>query len=1102
NNTVFYSVSLISDGRLLMSSTQGLFLYDPVREILLHQEDDEFPFEASKKNITDAFCDSRGNLWLCTMWQGYEMVPQQSDRFTRQSPLVNAMQGHTVASMDTDGRSLWISTQTPGIYNYDLTTQQLRYFDAKNLMPKSVSAQSQYFNNRSYYIFVDSDNDLWISTTPRGLAHMRRKGDGLEVVRYYDLPMIIELNEDKEGTLWVGCYGNSYFSKRKGETHFVEHHLFSNTFSYLACMERLSDGRFATLERGCGLRYINPETQEQTPPVIPDSVLSQCIARNVFLPSALREGRDGRLWIGTVSNGLMCYDPATGSLENIKGVPCEDIASIEIDKEGNLWVSTKYGLSKYNVKAQTFTNYYSADGTGGNEYFDRSSCQLPDGTLLFGGPHGITAFDPLEIPEVQTGTIRLIDLKVHNRLIRPGENQPISKRLDLCDAVRLQHNQNSFSISFSAFDFSEEERFNYQYRLEGQHKNWAESGSSREAFYANLKPGNYTFHVRITNKDRDYVISETSIPVIVSPSLWGTWWARLLYAVASLCVIIYIVRLYRRIRQEKKNRLQSQREKEQEHRINQMNMNFFANVSHEFRTPLTVISGPIGQLCQDPTIGGEQHKLLKVVNRSVTRMLQLVNQMMDFHKLDEDSLCLEVRRQDMVGLLKQVAEFFSVNARDKNITFRTHGLEDVFVAWTDLDKLEKILNNLLGNAMKYTPAGGRVDLSFDVVSGSMLHDLFPDVTFLPDVQYAKIVVADNGPGIPADKREKIFQRYYQLRHTTQAGKSNWGTGIGLYFTHRLVGLHHGYIRVIDNPDGQGAGFCCVIPVSQSAYSPDEISDGSQTQTSLFPIQNEEIELLSEAESEIDKQKPRLVVVDDDVEVIHYLKLLLGKDYRVSCRFDATTALETLRQPDEEVDLVISDVMMPGTSGIQLCQQIKADDQLCHLPVILVTAKNTVQDQVEGLEAGAIAYVTKPFDPQYLQALIKRLLGTRDQTRKALQESTQTSSLDADALSAQDKIFMTELYRLMEEELDNPDMDINRMTELLHISRSKLYYKIKGLTGENPSSFFKTYKLNRAAELIREGKYNLSEISILTGFSTLSHFSSSFKRHFGVSPSEY
>lgn len=1089
----------------LLCTSEGLFLYNPQEDLLLHQGEEGFPFPPIAFTANVALNDSHGNLWLCSDSQGFAIRQFKSDSFNSHPSLTNMLKGRPVSSLTVDHQqTLWIATQDEGLYCYDTQSEKITAFDPEDYAPISRS-----MNRRIYYIFADSQNDIWVTIAPRGLLQLRRKGERLELISKHDLPVAIVLNEDKDGTLWAGCYGNSYYTKRRGDSQFLEHHLFSNTFSYLSCFERLKDGNMAALVREQGLRMVNPETMELNAPAIPDSVLNACIARSIFLPSALKEDERGRLWIGTVSNGLMCYERESGTLTSLKGTPCNDIASIEIDQQGDLWVSTQYGLGKYNVENKTFTNYYSADGLPGNEYYDRASCQLSDGTLVFGGPHGLTVFNPMVVPETAEGKILLEDLKVHNHFIRPSEDAAITKSLNQCDKVVLNSDQTSFSISFSALDFNTEKRFNYQYMLEGFNPTWVEAGSNREAFYANMQPGSYVFRARITNKDRDKIIAETSVPVIITPPVWGTWWAKLLYLILGLSVITYIVRVTRRARKEKWNRLQSQREKEQEHRINKMNMSFFANVSHEFRTPLTVIAGPISQLCQNPEIKGEEHHLLQVVNRSVNRMLHLVNQMMDFHKLENDTLRLEVKRQDIIGYLKQTAEFFAVNAKDKSISFRTHGLDDNFLMWMDADKVDKIMNNLLGNAMKYTPAKGEVALSFDVVSREEAAPLFGQTEEMTDQQYVKVCVTDNGVGIPVEKREKIFERYYQLQSTKSGNSFNWGTGIGLYYARSLALLHHGALKVVDNPEGQGSQFVLLLPINKSAYKESELADMEQSQAVLFPLQTSDKVTLEHGSADQesgqkseDQNKPHLLVVDDDVEVIHYLKLLLGQQYRVTCRFDAESALETLQRQDQEVDLIMSDVMMPGTSGVQLCQQIKEDAQLCHIPVILVTAKTTVKDQVEGLQAGAMAYVTKPFDPTYLQALIKSLLDSRNHTRQLLQANTQTDALEENALSSQDNAFMTELYKLMEEELANPDMDITRMTELLHISRSKLYYKIKGLTGENPSVFFKQYKLNRAAELIKEGKYNISEISLLTGFSTLSHFSTSFKKQFGVTPSEY
>lgn len=1099
NKAHIETVIKTSDKYILLSTSEGLFLYKPENDLLLHQDDTNFPFQPIHFTANLALNDSHGNLWLCSDAQGFAMRKFDIDNFNTHPTLTNVIRGKAVASLCVDQQqTLWVATQDEGIYNYNPETEKITYFS-----PDDYAPISRNINRRIYYIFADSQNDIWVLIAPKGLLQMRHKGERLELINKYDLPVAIVLNEDKEGTLWAGCYGNSYFSKRKNDKQFLEHHLFSNTFSYLSCFELLSDGSMAALERESGLRLVNPETQELNTPAIPDSVLNTCIARSIFLPSCLREDAEGRLWMGTVSNGLMCYDRSTKTLRNIKGTSCEDIASIEIDQQGDLWVSTQYGLGKYNPDSQTFTNYYTSDGLAGNEYYDRASCQLADGTLIFGGPHGLTVFNPQALPKVTEGKIMLEDLKVHNRLMRPLHDAAIDKRLNQSDKVVLNSDQTSFSISFSALDFNTEKRFNYQYMLEGFNHTWVEAGSNHEAFYANLHPGEYMFRARITNKDRDRVIAETSIPITINSSIWCTWWAMLLYLIFGVSVILHIVRLTRNARREKWNLLQSQREKEQEHRINQMNMSFFANVSHEFRTPLTVISGPISQLCQNPEIKGEEHHLLQVVNRSVNRMLHLVNQMMDFHKLENDTLRLEVKRQDVIGYLKQTAEFFAVNAKDKSINFHTHGLDDYFLMWMDADKVDKIMNNLLGNAMKYTPANGEVSLNFDVVTKEEASGFFNQQEQMTDQQYIKICVTDNGPGIPAEKREKIFERYYQLQNSKKGNNFNWGTGIGLYYARSLALLHHGALKVVDNPEGQGSQFVLILPINKSAYQESEYADMEQNQAVLFPLQQAtKQEEDNAAQVSEDQSKPHILVIDDDVEVIHYLKLLLGQNYRVTCRFDAETALETLQRQDQEIDLIMSDVMMPGTSGVQLCKQIKEDPQLCHIPVILVTAKTTVKDQVEGLQAGAMAYVSKPFDPTYLQALIQSLLDSRNHTRQLLQANTQTDALEENTLSSQDNAFMTELYRLMEEELANPDMDITRMTELLHISRSKLYYKIKGLTGENPSVFFKQYKLNRAAELLKEGKYNISEISLLTGFNTLSHFSTSFKKQFGVAPSEY
>ena len=477
-------------------------------------------------------------------------------------------------------------------------------------------------------------------------------------------------------------------------------------------------------------------------------------------------------------------------------------------------------------------------------------------------------------------------------------------------------------------------------------------------------------------------------------------------------------------------------------------------------------------------------------------MLRLVNQLLDFNKLENDTLKLKVKPIDVITQLRNLSEIFMVTATEKDVVFRAYGLEDSLTIWADDDKLDKICFNLLSNAMKFTSAGGKVEFSLDVISREEAAHIFPLKDKDVDAYYAKIVVKDSGPGIPENELGKVFERYYQLENQTR-GSYNWGTGIGLYFAKTLAEMHHGYLKAGNRKTGPGAEFTFIIPISESSYAEVE-KDIDDTQAETFVRKSVKYtELLSDV---ADEDKKTILVVDDDADVIHYMKELLSANYNVLSRFDADSAYVLMKE--EAPDVVISDVVMPGKTGYELCRQIKENIQLSHIPVILLTAKATVEDQVEGLGCGADAYVTKPFEPQYLIALIDSQLKNREKIRSMLGESTAVENLEENVLSPQDNAFMTELYQLMENELSNSELDVSRMTELLHISRTKFYYKVKGLTGENPSVFFKRYKLNRAAQLLKERSYNISEIADMTGFSTLSHFSTSFKKQFGVSPSEY
>lgn len=632
-----------------------------------------------------------------------------------------------------------------------------------------------------------------------------------------------------------------------------------------------------------------------------------------------------------------------------------------------------------------------------------------------------------------------------------------------------------------AVDYCENPRVAYRYMLEGIDKGWVEASGSHEAYYANVPAGNYIFRVGILGDDT----SEISLRVFIERPKWLSWWAICIYCLLVAGIVGVLVMTSMKIRAERHAVNKARREKERERHINDMNMRFFANISHEFRTPLTMISGPIKQLVGAEGMSAENRHLLSIADTNVRRMLNLVNQLLDFNKLENDTLPLEVERIDIAAMLRRISDTFANHAAGKEINFVINGMEENCFATADADKIMKIYYNLLSNALKFTPRGGSITVGLDTVDDPGLGSSL------------KIYVRNTGQRIPSDKLEKIFERYYQLDGNTSAGSYNCGTGIGLYYARALARLHHGSLKAVDNPSFEGAEFVLIIPAAQEAYASD-VHKTTPSQPVAYPLTTGNREINDRDSDE--ESKPTVLVVDDDIQVAEYMRSLLSPNYKVVTRFDAASALEWLNENIPA--LIISDVVMPGTDGYELCRTIKHDLRFSHIPVILLTAKATPENQVEGLEAEADAYITKPFDPAVLTSQIGSLLRNRERARRMITAVTTVEDVDQDVISPQDSAFLKDLYGLMEKELTNTEIDVNEIARLMNMSRTKFYYKVKGLTGEPPSVFFKTYKLNRAAELIKEHRYTLSEISDMTGFSSLSHFSRSFKKQFGTNPSSF
>ena len=1051
------------EGKLLFVTSDGMCLYDRNADILLFQRDEAFPYRVPDFKIQTLFSDSNGFLWFGAADQGYAVSMALPNTYGDNPAIREFFHRKSIASVAaTPEGNLWVSTKREGLFYCEMETGLIRAVSLSAYLEENPLG-IDYCNR----VMAARDGSLWLCLLGNGaVLHCRYRNGRLELIRRYSVLTPDHLLETSDGTVWIGgVTGMLYRCTPAGTEAFTP--FGAGKIILIDGLLEWDKDRMLVSSSSGGVCLIDKEGKIE--------ILSE---KAVFPP--FRDHAD-QVWA--------CVDGHEWAIITDKGLQIqpfpsmkEAYASSTVDRDGIIWIGTNDGLVRMDPNSGQYAVFSEEDGIAGNEFADACATVLPDGHLVFGGPMGITLFIPLTSIQPRQVPLCFQELRVHNKLVKPGPEAPMDGMMADSPSVTLSHLQNSFGISFAALDYINGNRINYRYCLEGWDPYWIEAGREHEADYSNIPAGRYTFRVQATDSVGSLTDCEAALSIRVKPDPWRSWWAILLYSLAGLGFVFLGV-------YEGWLRKQKSIEAEELARLNTMQMNFFANVAHEFRTPLTMIAGPVSALSASERIAGQDRKMLGVMQRSVNWMLHLVNQILDFNKMEGDRLALKVAKQDIVPCVKEVLEVFQANAQAKGITLSDQ-VDGGFQMWMDADKVTKILMNLLSNALKFTPSGGQIEVAMDVLSRERAQVLFPLQEKDTDNRYVYLSVKDTGPGIPEEQLERIFERFYQLKR----GQVALGSGIGLYFSRSLATIHHGYLKAWNRTDGpQGAVFGLLLPAS--SYTEEEKA-GEVSQQRLFPVMDVEDHSMVQAAGE----RRRILVVDDDVDIANYLKVMLQSQYDVNTCFDVESALESLRE--EEPDLVISDVVMPGKSGFELCDAIKGDLQLCHIPVILVTAMAQVSSQVEGLEKGADAYVTKPFDPAYLQALAGSLLENREKLRSQLGKVASPAEVEDTRMAPQDKAFMKELYRLMDEELSNPELDVTLLSEKLRISRSKFYYKVKGLTGENPGEFFRRYKLNKAAGLLLEGKYNISEVADHTGFSSLSYFSSCFKKQFGVPPSEY
>ena len=1075
----------ISRSKLLIGTeSQGLFQYDILSQTLQQNE----PWRLNNFNSNEllaCYVDRQKNVWIGSYDKGFTVWNKSLEYFNEEQQLSNMVKDKFVTRIVEDQYdNLWVATRYHGLFRYT-PSGKISVYNTEN---------SELFNENKGPIeslFIDSQNRIWIGLANQLIVGSVSSEGRIQILDRLKIDQVRMMKEDKYGNLWIGSWNGLFRIESKKALFDKVQTLYRSNVPDI-CILASGDLLFSSYGEGI-FRLAKGDT-------IPQMIKMQGKAASIAQGCVtLFEDSQHKVWMGSYGHGMLCWsNNQFHTFTKNEGLPNNNVVCFQEDRQGNIWMSTSNGISNLNMADTTFTNYSSSDGTLGNQYHEKGGLKHSDGRIFFTGNHGLTFFNPMVVlPGKSQPVVHLEDLKILNRSVQPEpDDLVLPKSVAYVRNITLNHKQSNFSLDYTGIDFITPDKLTYAYKLDGFDENWNYMGNFRRATYSNLPAGKYTFFVKAINSDGVESAHPATIQITIKPAPWFSWQAWTFYVLAFISGIFFLFRLSFRVKMDRQLLGIEHSEREREHEISEMKMNFFTNISHELRTPLTLISAPLEQLSASGNLNETSIRLLNTVSRNVQSMLRLINQLLDFRKMESGVLSMQVQEEDIMILIQNILDVFIYPAEKKkvNIVFKPHTPN--LIMWIDPDKLEKILHNLLSNALKHTPDKGFIKLETNELNGIEAIKKYPNLSEKTDYPYIEVVVSDSGPGIPEDKLGELFVRYRRINSSSGLKPDYGGSGIGLHYTKRLVETHNGLICAQNHPEG-GMVFSFILPLGNIYTGNDKmiISD--------IVVPDDRKEQQSGQSVTTIKKPYTILIAEDNLELMDFIRHLLDSQYNLLEALDGDKAWELAQ--NEPPDLILSDVLMPGLSGYQLCNQVKNHIELCHIPVILLTAKSTIFDQVEGLEQGADAYICKPFHVDFLLLTIKNLFMSRDRLRQyySTPQTQRKNEIPIPVtLSHYDQKMMNKLTLILEKELSNPDLNVDYIGRDLGFSRSGFYRKIKGLLDMSPIDFLLGYRMKKAAEMLQEGSLSLIEISDKIGFSSYSYFSKSFKKHFGVTPKDY
>ncbi|MDW7690245.1 two-component regulator propeller domain-containing protein [Flammeovirgaceae bacterium SG7u.111] len=1065
---------------------------------LYHEPED--PKSLSQNSITDLFLDDFGIVWIGTYKSGFCYYHESIYKF----PLYNHLSSDNTSlpfedvncfAEDKEG-NLWIGTNGGGLLYFDREKGTYKVY--KN-DPDNANSLS---NNVIVNIYLDAEGLLWIGTYTGGLntfdgKNFKRYSFSKEIKNSLPNDNIWTINQDNQGRMWIGTLGSGIVLYDKASDSFMlppnkaKRQLPS---SVVTAIHKMRNGNMF-IATSVGVIFYDMNRQQYINHPFYDNKEPLRISNN--LVNDVFEDSRGLLWIATRS-GLNLIDPNTDQVtmfEEVNGLSTDIINCIEEDDEKAIWISKSSGLSQINVVEKqieggyefSFRHYSEADGLQGKEFNVNAKYKTSKGELIFGGANGFNLFQPENIiynsvlPKVE-----FTDFQLFNSSVKVGEKvlykTILDKSIVLTGRIELKQSMNVFSIEFAALNFFIPNKGKYKYILEGFDQQWVMLGGDvRKVTYTNLNAGEYTFKVKASNNDGLWNENYSQLQLVILPPFYQTSFA---YATYILIIVGFL--LYYRHMMIKRTKLKFHYEQERlmtkRHlEMDEMKLRFLTNVSHEFRTPLTLILAPLDKLMKLKN-GEQEHHLLETINRNAHQLLGLVNQLLDFRKLDLQGLQYKPSYGDLISFLRDVCENFEDSFQKKEVLLEFESSLGSLNFEFDHEKLQKIMMNLISNALKFTPAKGSVLVSVEKTLSNS------------EEEFVCIKVEDTGVGILDEEKEKIFERFYQSERNNAMGIS--GSGIGLNLVREMVQLHQGTIEV-KSEINKGATFVVSLPLSAVEGVRREVE--AEVKAQEVVLEEEGVREPSESTTQIAQNNQSILLVEDNSDFRSFMRESLADHYKI---FEAPDGKEGLKIAYSKLpDVIISDVMMPQVGGLELCSKLKGDLRTSHIPIILLTARTADEDKIKGLEIGADDYITKPFNLDLLLLRVQKLMEKQKSSQERFQKKMEVNPSEIEISSIDEKLIKKALA-LVEKNIADPKFSVGNLSHELGMSRVHLYKKLLAITGKTPIEFIRIIRLKRGAVLLEKSQMTISEVAYKVGFNTPRYFSKYFEEEFGVLPSEY